>query len=498
MDDNKEKVTPENPEETIKDEMEELAKVFKEELDKVKAEAESDVESLEVDGYNPREVSVKEKAEKDANKKMCALCDEKPAKHGDYCSKCDEFLRESPYDYRGIIAALVMVCVTVAAIFCFAINVPIFSTLKGADKDMRDGKVYTAIAKYTEAASLAEDSGSTKKYLNIYAKSAIANHRVVNLGTALSQISSNIPESALKLLGLKTAGDIYEEIEIMQASAMVAQQHLAKYPETVTKEVYEEIVADLDNLSGKKIYINGSVYHDETEEDFTPTGKEKVVICQDGWLHMYKYAAAQEYGADLSVIAKHLQDCADSSEYLKTLVGSVLAITYAGMGEFEKAEELADYLRDVNCESADPYVITSAVTRYRDKDYEKALEICEDGTEMLKGLPYSQNYLSQNLYMINTQKGLAYIMQGNYDEAYSCITDVYDVVSNGGALTVQIRDLYAVLALETGDDETFEAVKKEIDSYGEDAVQFTDDVINYQAGKLTIQEMVEKGGYDVL
>ncbi len=497
MDDNKEKVTPENPEEAIKDEMEELAKVFKEELDKAKAEAESDVESLEVDGYNPREVSVKEKTEKDEDKKMCALCGEKPAKHGDYCSKCDELLRAAPYDYRGIIAVIAMVCVTVAAIFCFAINVPIFSTLKRADSEAAKGNLYTAIDKYSEATQLAENS-SEKVYLNIYAKGAALNYKMVNMGTALSQITTYIPETALKLLSFKGSKDIIDEIEHMQATALVAQQHMAQYPAEITKDVYEKIIADLDNLSGKKVYISGDVYHDETEEDFTPDGTETVVICHEGWLNMYKYAAAQEYGAGQKVIAEYLQACADSSDYMKTLVGSVLATTYAGIGEYEKAEELADYLRDVNKQSIEPYVIMSAVYRYRDKDYDKAISVCDDGMEMLKALPYAQSYVTEFGYMINAQKALSLIMQEKYDEAYETMTEVYDGAYQLGAVTIPIRDLYAVLALEAGDDEAFKAIKDEIESYEDESVRFTDDVIDYQAGKLTIKEMIEKGGYDVV
>ncbi len=498
MDDNKEKVTPENPEETIKDEMEELAKVFKEELDKAKAEAEADVESLEVDGYNPREVSVDEKAKMTEDKELCLCCGEKPAKHGDYCSQCDKLLRKAPYDYKGIIAVIAVISITVAAIFCFAINVPIFSVLKQGDKEYNEGNLFSALYKYDEAIYLVANSGSEKVYSNIYVKSAITNFEMVNMGTAVTQIENNIPESVLKLLTFKKANDIIEETELMQATAMIAQQHLAVYPSEITKEVYEQIIADLDNLSGKEIYIVGSNYYDETVGNYVPDGTEKVVICHEGWLNIYKYAAAQQYGAEPKVIAEYLQACADSSEYMKTLVGSILATTYAGMGEYDKAEAIANDLRDINNESIEPYMIMAAIYRYRDNDYDKAIATCDDGVEMLKALPYSESYVTTYSYMVRLQKALSLVMQEKYDEAYEEIAYVYETTYYSGQLTAATRDLYAMLALETGDEEAFNDVKEEIESYESDSVKFTDDVVEYQAGRLTIKEIVESGGYDLV
>ncbi len=500
MDDNKEKVTPETPDEAIKDEMEELAKVFQEELQKAKEEAENEtaVESLEVDGYNPREVSVEEKAEDETEKQLCIYCNEKEAENGDYCDECKELLTKLPYDYRGIIVAILTVCITVAAIFCFAVNVPIFTSLIQGDKAAREDKLYTAMENYSDAAQYAENSGSEHTYYNIYAKKAIANFNMVNMGSAITEIGDNIPDGVLKLLTFKKISNILEETERMQASAMVAQQHLTKYPSVITKEVYEKIVAELDSLSGKKIYIKGTEYHDETEEDFTPDGTETVYTCDEGWLNMYKYAAAQEAGMDPKIIAGHLQACADSSEYMKNLVGSLLATTYAGIGEYEEAETLADELRKTNCQSIEPYMVMAVIYRYRDKDYDKAISTCDEGIEMLNSLRYGDSYVAQYGYMVQIQKALSLIMQEKYDLAYEEMTDAYDSLSLTGGLTLQIRDLYAVLALQNGDEEAFEALEDEIKMYEEEGIGFTDDVINYKAGKITLKEIAESGRYDLI
>ena len=510
MDENKEKLAgatpnPEDTPESIKDEMEELAKVFKEELEKAKSEAESfsdGLENLEIDGYNPQKVSLGDNSNSSVQKKLCEYCGEKPCgteknPNSPYCSECEAALESYPYDYKGILAAVVTICIAIGAIFCFAIEMPIFATMKQGDKAYNDGRLYTAMNKYDDAVELVENSGADKTYINLYAKRAVANFKMVNMNSAITEIDENIPDAVLKLLTFKNLNNILDETERMQASAMVAQQHLANYPD-VTEKNYDEIIADLDSLSGKKVYISGTEYHDETEEDFTPDGTETVYICDEGWLNMYKYAAAQEMGKDPEIIAGYLQACADSSEYMKTLVGSLLASTYAGIGEYEKAEKLANELKEINGESVEYHMVMSLIYRYRDKDYDKAIDICDEGYEMLNDLPNGEMLSMQYGYMVQVQKALNLIMKEEYDSAYEVMGDAYYNLSMNGGLTLQTRDLYAMLALETGDSETFKSLEDEIDAYGDASIEFTSDVTDYQSGKLTLQEIAESGRYDLI
>lgn len=507
MDENKEKLSGSSPDaEDIKDEMEELAKVFKEELDKAKKEAENqtvDFENLQVEGYNPQAVSLGEKPTPVPEKELCEYCGERARgteKNPDspYCSECEETLEKYPYDYRGIIAVIAVVCITVAAVFCFAINVPTFATMKQGDKAAQSGKLYTAINKYNSAYEYASNISTENNCYNLHAKIASVCFDMVNMNSALTEIGDYIPDSVLKLLTFKEMNEILDASERMQATAMVAQQYIAKYTD-VTEETYDEIIADLDALSGKTIYIKGTEYHDETEEDYTPDGTETKVIADEGWLCMYKYAAAQQMNKDPEIVTGYLQDVAESSAYMKTLVGSLLATTYAGMmEEYDKAQELADYLKEVNCESAEWYMVEAVIYRHRDNDYDKALKICEEGLAMLEALPSGDQYVMQYGYMLQLQQSLNYIMQDKYEEAYEAVTAAYDNLSMTGGLTVQVRDLYAMLALETNDNETFEAVELEIESYGDDSIAFTSDVTDYQSGKLTLKEIAESGRYDLI
>lgn len=507
MDENKEKLSGSSPDaDSIHDEMEELAKVFKEELAKAKQEAENPVaefENFQVEGYNPQAVSLGEKATPIAESELCESCGERrrgTEKDPDspYCSECEELLEKYPYDYRGVIAVILTVCIAVAAVFCFAISVPLFATMKQADKAADEGRLYTAINKYNDASEYASNLSADKKCYNLHKKMAIVCFDMVNMNSAITEIGDNIPDSVLKLLTFKELNDMLDASERMQATAMVAQQYIGQYAE-VNEETYDKIIADLDALSGKKIYISGTEYHDETEEDFTPDGTETVVLADDGWLCMYKYAAAQEMDKDPEIIAGYLQDVADSSEYMKTLVGSLLATTYAGLLEdYEKAEELANYLKETNSESPEYHMVMSVIYRHRDGDYDKALNLCEEGLTQLSNLPNGDEYVMQYGYMLQVQQTLNFIMQDKYEEAYETIKSAYDNLSMTGGLTIQVRDLYAMLALQTNDKDTFEALSLEIESYGDESITFTSDVTDYQAGKLTLKEIAESGRYDLI
>lgn len=505
MDENKEKITGATPDENIHDEMEELAKVFKEELEKAKQEAEEQsagLENFDIEGYNPQTVSLGNKTTPVSEDELCEYCGERrrgTEKNPDspYCSECEETLEKYPYDYRGIITVIVAACVIIAAVFCFAINVPLFATMKQADKAANDGRLYTAINKYNDAVEFANNMSPDKKHYNLHKKIASVCFDMVNMNSAITEIGDNIPDSVLNLLTFKELNDILDSSEAMQATAMVAQQYIANYAE-VNDETYDKIIADLDALSGKKIYISGTEYHDETEKDFTPDGSETVVIADEGWLCMYKYAAAQEMQKDKKIIAGYLQECADSSEYMKTLVGSLLASTYAGIGEYDKAEKLIGELKEINAESPEWHMVMSLIYRYRDKDIDKALSVCDEGLKMLQKLPNGDNYVMQYGYMLQVQQALNYMINNKTDEAYEVITAAYDNLSMTGGLTIQVRDLYGILALATGDDKVFEALSLEVESYGDDSIAFTSDVTDYQAGKITLKEIAESGRYDLI
>ena len=483
-------------------EMEELARIFKEELDKTIEESEStETETeYEVEGY---EVTMGEQkpVEKLTEDELCECCGEKARgteKNPDspFCSDCEAILEKYPYDWKGATTAIVTLFVTLAAIICFIANVPIFSYTVEAEKAFNEGNLFTANQKFNKALEKIdkEDDGA---YLNIYEKRILLNYNLLDMDSVLNDTDAYFSDFAKKLQMYKDIAEIEEELMKMQASVLVIQDTLSQYTDISDKN-YDEIIGALDALSGKKIYVKGSSYHLEGEEGFTPTGKEDVYVCSDAWIDMYKYSAAQYLEKDGKIIAGYLSDAAEKSDYVAALVNPLLAATYVGIGEYDKAEALLPGIKEANKENADYYMVESMLYRYRDKDYQKGIDTCVKGLNMLSKIPDSSDMVAQVGYVLSMQKTLNYIMLKDYKSAYASAKECYSYQSETYSVSLQVRDMYAMLAIETGDYDTFETLEEEIATYGESSAGFSQDVKDYKAGKVTLQELAMNGGYDLL
>lgn len=491
-----------------REEMEELARIFKEELDKAVQESEDSadveaIEDLEIEGYNPREVSVENAAQRKAltEDELCECCGEKPRgteknPNSPFCSDCEEILERYPYDWKGIVTAIAAIFITLAAVVSFAINVPVFSYTVEGEKAYNDNKLYTSLQKYDRAVeSMVE--GAEKEYLNVYKKRILTNYALLDMDSVLNDAGTYFTENAKKMPMYKDVAKIEDEIIGMQASVLVIQDVLSQYDD-VTEKNYNEILKSLDELSGKKIYVSGSSYHLETEKDFTPTGEEDVYVCEDAWISMYKYSAAQYIGKDEKTIAEFLAEASKQSGYLSRLVNPLLAATYVGIGEYDKAEALMPEIKNANSESVDYHMVQSMLYRYRDKDYQKGVDICIEGLNNLAKVPDGSEMIAQLGYILSMQKTLNYIMMDDYEKAFESAHECYSYQSESYAVSVQVRDMYAMLALEVGDTDVYTTLKDEIAEYGEDSIGFSKDVENYRKGNVTLEELAMGGGYDLL
>lgn len=508
MDENKEKssgVTPESQDrDTYRDEMDELVRVFKEELDKAIQDAEdaaetNDGDTFEVEGYNPQEVSLDESRKVVDFDNNCECCGERPRgtkKNPDspYCEECEAILEKYPYDWKGLLTAVVTVGIVIVAVISFAINVPAFSYLKDGDKDMKNNKYYSAMSDYDMAVNCIEKENQAD-YTKLYAKRVVAAYKLLNMSQAYNECKSNIPDGVLKLPGYGEVKRVFEEISIMQGSATVIQNYLYD----IKPEEYDKIIETLDSLSGKKIYEKNGAYHDETEEDYTPDGKEKVYICDEGWLNLYKYSAAVYAGKDDETVSDYLKKAGENSEYLRRLTSPLLAATYIGNGKYEEAEPLVAEVREMNTEGADYYMLKSMLFRYRDKDYQKGVDICVEGLNMLAKLDDAYELVAQVGYILSMQKTLNLVMLGKFADAYEsaeeCCQYQYDAWEQTDS---QSRDLWAILALATNNQDKFNELESEIKEAGDYGVPFSNDVNDYKNGKITLEEIVMSGRYDLL
>ncbi len=488
-----------------REEMEELARIFKEELDKTVEEAEEneapvEAEEYEVEGY---EVTMGDKkpVEELSEDELCECCGERARgtrkdPNSPFCSECEAILEKYPYDWKGATTAIVTLFVTLAAVICFIMSVPLFSHTFEAEKAHNEGKYFTALQKYNKALAQVdeEDDGA---YLSLYEKKIHTNYMLLDMDSVLNDANQYFSDFAKKTPMYKDVADIEEEIMAMQSTVLVIQDIIAQY-EDISKNNYNEIIGKLDALSGKKIYVSKTAYHLEGEKDFTPTGKEKVYVCDDAWIEMYKYSAAQYLGEDEKEIAKYLANAAEKSDYISVLVNPLLAATYVGIGEYDKAEALLPAIKEANVENVDYHMIKSMLYRYRDKDYNKGKNICIEGLNMITAVPDGSSLVSNLGYILSMQKTLNYIMMDDYKSAYASAKECYLYQAESYAISVQVRDMYAMLALKNNDMETFEALEEEIKEYGDAEAGFSQDVKDYREGKVTLKELAMDGGYDLL
>lgn len=503
--DDKKKLNDNAPEGDYREEMDELVRIFKEELDKATAEAEEkeellETEELEVEGYDPKAVSLdsSRKAEVDFDE-YCECCGERPRgtkKNPDspFCEECEALLEKYPYDWKGMLAIVVMIGVVILALVRFAVDVPTFSYMMEGDKAFKENKLYTAMTNY-DAAELCIEESVKDSYKKLYANRAVAEYKLLDMSLAWTDCEEYLNENILKLPGFGETEKIYDEIYIMQASATVIQNHLYEYE----ADQYDEIIAELDSLIGKKIYVKNNSYHDETEEDFIPDGTEKVYICDESWINLYKYSAAQYCEKEEDVIIGHLENARGKTEYVDRLVSTLLAATYIGTGDYEKAEPLVAEIKTMNAEGIDYQLLTSMLYRYRDKDYQKAADICVEGLNMLAELDDAYDLIGQVGYILSMQKTLNLVMLGDFTGAYESAEEccAYQVDSIG-TVDSQSRDLWAILALATNNTEQYDEFVTEIKEAGESAIPFSSDVTDYKEGKITLEEIVMSGRYDLL
>ena len=491
--------TPEN--ENYRDEMDELVRIFKEELSKAQEEAEEnedfDVDNIEVEGYDPKTVSLDEKrkviVDFDNN---CECCGERPRgtkKNPDsvFCEECEAILEKYPYDWKGLVSVVVILAVLILGVINFAIDTPAFSYMKNGDNNLKENKLYSAVSDYDMAEDCIEEE-LRENYKELQAKKVVAAYKAMNMDVVTDGMSY-FNDSTLNLLAFRDVKNINHEMGIMQGTMTIIQKYIADFD----ADEYDKIIAALDSLSGKKIYEKNGSFYDEAE--YTPNGTEKTYIADEGWLNIYKYAAAQSSEKDEAVMIEYLEKALGHTEYVDRVWTPILASAYIGTGQYDKAEALVKSIKEMNAEGTDDNLIMSMIYRYRDKNYQRAVDTCVDGLNNLAALEDGYDLVAQIGYTLSMQKTLNLIMLGKYTDAYEsaeeCCTYQMDSLET---VNSQSRDILAILALATKNTEAYEELEKEIKDSGEYGIPFSQDVTDYKEGKITLEEIVMSGRYDLL
>ena len=132
------------------------------------------------------------------------------------------------------------------------------------------------------------------------------------------------------------------------------------------------------------------------------------------------------------------------------LYANELGIEYAQNGDREKALECADKIYEHSETDVVSYYIRALVAKNIDKDYDAAIEYCNQGNK------YSENY---EFYR---QIALNYLLKGDYKKAQENAQTAYD--TNEDLTTI---NTLAFCAVANKDNDKFNEMKKLFDEYNE-------------------------------
>lgn len=511
--------TPEN-EASVHDEMEELARIFREELGKAKEEAEkaeneaeTDIDALnsgfEVEGYA---VTMGEKSNTEPEEK-CECCGERPRgtdrdPHSPFCKECAAIMEKYPYDWKGIIMLLASLAVMFVSLITFIQITPIFASTYRGNEAVKDKKLYSALSYYSEAENYIFDNNIALDFKNLRRSEIILFNEFgvdewveKNFGSASILCALTLIEDTYDVNKIhdKKISEIYSDVTKARASILM----LGTY-ETETGS-YDDTMAKFESLVGKKIYITDltnmdtTTVYDELSKDYTPNGKETVIIYDEGWIRFYQYLLAEKNGKTDDMAAALEKANTVSTDY-EAYTAPFLVQKYLDNGEFAKAEEIIRRMGEKNAESVLYHDLLSRLYRYRDKNYSAAKEVCLTGLEKMAAAYNSYDLIAYAGATLSMEKTLSLIMLKDYNGAFSSAEECCSYQNDFyGYTTAEARDLYAILALATNNtdkyDELAEDVASNVELYGEE-YDFSSDVSDYKNSKISLEEIAMSGRYD--
>ena len=481
-------------EEGLEKELEEIRDIFQQELDKASAESEAQVGGEDSD--EPDSGSIDEE-------NLCLCCGEKEKMEGsDYCEDCHEAMRRYPFKWIYFLVAALAVYAAVLAV--------------GKIADINRGWVYDYEGRVLSEAGWYSDANDKFQYSQNYLYRSKIEPKMVymhNLENAYKQggfeminsypvsVATLFDEWEVKLPYMKNVKRNYMRAQIMAATIQqVNEEVFSKYSETAQKDLpYEKIIKELSSYDSRMLHIgldeNGNEITETTtgSQDYngTMTTSNEVYFKRTekydkAMLEYFKYYFASACERPYEERVDFLENVRKLEPDMLWLYAADLAIEYADNGEKEKALELADLIYNDSETNVVSYYVRNVVSRKYDKDFDAAIEYCNNGIE-----------LGDN-YEFHRQLALNYLAKGDYKKAQQSAQDAYAM--NGDWSTV---NMLAFCALANGDKDKYKEMYEIFASYnkereeGTQAASFSKSVLTLKDGKASVSEILEKGGYDI-
>lgn len=514
--------TPQN-DGSVREEMEELARIFREELGKAKEEAEqnenapeTDIDDLdssyEVEGYA---VTTGEKSNTEPEE-LCECCGERPRgtdrdPNSPFCKECAAIMEKYPYDWKGIIMLLASLAVVFVSLVTFIQIAPIFANVYRGKADYNNKKLYSSLAHYSDAESYVVDNEISLDFKNLRKNEILLFYEFGTDEWVEKDFGSPAILCALTLIEDTYDGNNFHDRNISEIFNVITETRanilmLGTY-EGDENSKYDEITAKYESLIGKKIYISdisnldSSTVHDELDTSYTPTGDETVITYDEGWIRFYQYLLA-ESNDKTDDMDDYLKKVADVSTGYEAYSDLFLAQFSLKSKDYAQAETAIKRIGARNRESIVYHALLAKLYRQRDKNYSAAKEVCLTGLESAAASYKSYDLIAFAGSYLSVEKALDFIMLKDYQSAYESAKEAVSYQNEFyGSTSPYARDLYAILALAVNDTEEYDELAKEVaenvEAYGKE-YDFSSYVYDYKDSKISLEEIVTSGHFDVI
>ena len=470
-------------------ELEELRDTFQKQLDEETARAlsgEDEAEEEETDGSDIEKPQIgemiedgmliqpldeietvseeSEQPESAEEVRLCECCGEKPCDTScgedyPYCSDCRELMKANPMNPSGILALIIMILICAATLFVASPLADDYDTLLNAEAAYSSKRLTDAVSYYQTYLSSKSDDDviSMKAIRNTIDAMTILGY----YGDADSLISTYLSESQMKMPKYKKYATIQEEYKLLSDTS------------TVINENFSEV------LSGGDF-------------DYESTIKKADKLIEEN-KSTQKYSEAFLEYAKFLVMYAHKEDNKTQIEQLKKieqLDGGKhpwIYITYiisaaAKDGDIETATEYFNKSLEYNKQELSLYVSYADVYRFCDKpDADKMIEIAQQAASVYPKNAYPVFYRTY---------ALAYLLKGDTEKA---MTNMDSYMQNCQP-TLADMNLYALCALCTDDEDTYNNVVASLESQG---YSIGKTVKQYKNGKLTLKKVLTDNGGDI-
>ena len=477
----------------LKEEMEALARTFQEELDKAKAEEEQIaiekaekaeeegmlIQELESDFYdedeNPEDIPEEE---------LCECCGERRRgtrenPDSPYCRSCEKALRHYPFEFFSVLMALIVIGFCFFACYHFSDRAKIYANSLQAIRFENKGKQTSAYGAYIETINLMTANKINGELVYKRAVCSMFNYGDID---KVTEYEGQFKKWEIKLPHLRKAYNVfktYEEMMATQDKIYSVITEVAGDDITDVKDLpYDAVIAELDKLDNTAIELPEIADAEDGEEIVTSAYRDSVKTYNSSMLNFYRFYLAAACEKDYETQIQYLERIKEETPQYTWFYDSMLGDLYIKTGK--DIDEYCDFLLKYNSENSAAYIVKATSLRVQG-EYDEAIELAQKYID--KEDQYNYEFLRQ--------QALCYLMKGEYKKAYDAANSSYQIY--GG--TLQSVDTLALCSLASGNTSTFEELAQLVEENG---MQFSDEVLGYQNGTLTLEEILTKGDFDVL